>query len=95
MGGKGVKKAGPPKKAGLPANVDQRQLDMSGLNLGEKDDAPSFDDAAPAVNFAQDKLVEEVRKSMEAQGGKDNQGLSIVVIGKLVVFLRPSKCGFF
>ncbi|KAJ7667697.1 EF Tu GTP binding domain-containing protein [Mycena polygramma] len=56
--------------------MDQRQLDLSGLNL--LDDEKSKVEDAPKVTFAQDKLLEEVRKTIEAE---NKQRLSLVVIG--------------
>ncbi|KAJ6567175.1 P-loop containing nucleoside triphosphate hydrolase protein [Mycena vulgaris] len=73
---RGGKKGTPIKKAGPSASTDQRQLDLSGLNL--LNDEASRVEAAPKMNFAQDKLLEEVRKSMESKG---KRGLSLVVIG--------------
>jgi elongation factor 1 alpha-like protein len=75
---KGGKKATatPTTKSGPAANVDQRQLDLSGLNLLDKE--ASKVEEAPKMTFAQDKLLEEVRKTIEAQ---EKPGLSLVVIG--------------
>ncbi|KAJ7688427.1 P-loop containing nucleoside triphosphate hydrolase protein [Mycena rosella] len=76
---RGGKKGTPAKKVTPSVNLDQRQLDLSGLNLTNNE--PTRVEEAPKVNFAQDKLLEEVRKSMESQGEKGKQRLSLVVIG--------------
>ncbi|KAJ7228959.1 EF Tu GTP binding domain-containing protein [Mycena pura] len=70
-----AKKATPTIKGVSSAVLDQRQLDLSGLNL--LNNPPPKAEEAPKVTYARDKLLEEVRKSMEAQ----EKGLSLVVIG--------------
>ncbi|KAJ6516206.1 EF Tu GTP binding domain-containing protein [Mycena sanguinolenta] len=59
--------------------MDQRQLDLSGLNLLDKE--VSKIEEAPKMTFAHDKLVEEVKKTLEAQAAAGKQRLSLVVIG--------------
>lgn len=63
--------------------VDQRQLDLSGLNIEWKDNelAPVIEDPLPVVNFVKEKLIEEVKRSMEVEGEGRKKGISLVVIG--------------
>ncbi|KAF4602370.1 Hsp70 suppressor, GTPase facilitates ribosomal subunit dissociation [Pleurotus pulmonarius] len=61
------------------AGVDQRQLDLSGLNLGPKDDTPSVAEEPPKMSFAREKLLEEAKKALDAENVK--KGVSLVVIG--------------
>ncbi|KAK7061453.1 HBS1-like protein [Favolaschia claudopus] len=75
------KKAPAATKSAASANVDQRQLDLAGLNLLEKE-VPKIEDA-PQMTFARDKLLEEVKKSIE-QEAEGKQRLSLVVIGRHV-----------
>ncbi|KAJ7233141.1 EF Tu GTP binding domain-containing protein [Mycena haematopus] len=75
--GRGGKKATAPQSAS--SNMDQRQLDLSGLNLLDKE--VSKVEEAPKMTFAHDTLLEEVRKTLEAQGENVKQRLSLVVIG--------------
>ena len=85
---RGGKKATPAKKAGssVKVNIDQRQLDLSGLNL--LDNEPSRVEEAPTMNFALDKLLEEVRKNIQLKGQEE---LSLVVIGKQCIS-RGIRC---
>ncbi|KAJ7873284.1 EF Tu GTP binding domain-containing protein [Mycena olivaceomarginata] len=76
---RGGKKATPAPKSAPAANVDQRQLDLAGLNLVDKE--PSKAEEAPKMTFAHDKLLEEVKKTIEAQEAEGKQRLSLVVIG--------------
>ncbi|KAF7301549.1 Tr-type G domain-containing protein [Mycena indigotica] len=68
-----------PAKSATPGrNVDQRELDLSALNL--VNDEPLGDEEIPKASFARDKLLQEVRTSLEIQE-KGKKALSIVVIG--------------
>ncbi|TFK73002.1 hypothetical protein BDN72DRAFT_835319 [Pluteus cervinus] len=59
--------------------ADQRQLDLSGMNLGSKEDVTNVVEEPPKVAIAKEKLIEEVKKTMEAETQK--KGLNLVVIG--------------
>ncbi|KAJ7067973.1 P-loop containing nucleoside triphosphate hydrolase protein [Mycena amicta] len=73
-----AKIAAPAKVAPPARNVDQRELDLSALNL-VNNEAPKVEEV-PKASYARDKLLEEVRASLETQG-KGKRALSIVVIG--------------
>ncbi|KAF8631149.1 hypothetical protein AX15_002495 [Amanita polypyramis BW_CC] len=62
--------------------VDQRLFDLSGLNLDTKegDLAPVTEEPLPMVNYVKEKLVEEMRRSLESEGG-EKKSISLVVIG--------------
>ncbi|KAF7331874.1 HBS1-like protein [Mycena kentingensis (nom. inval.)] len=69
----------PTAKAPLASQiVDQRELDIAGLNLVNKE--PVKNEEVPKVSYARDKLLEEVRSSLELQE-RGKKPLSIVVIG--------------
>lgn len=60
--------------------TDQRDLDMSGLNLKDEDEGPVVDEEPPKITIAREKLLEEARKALEAsENGK--RAVSLVVIG--------------
>ena len=58
----------------------QQELDISGLNLGKKD-APQTEEPPPTASMSRDKLLEEVRKALDAQDKEQRKALSLVVIG--------------
>ena len=62
--------------------IDQRQLDLSSLNLDSREDqlAPVSEEPLPIV-YAKEKLIEEVKKSLEKEGKGKRKGISLVVIG--------------
>ncbi|CAK5276059.1 unnamed protein product [Mycena citricolor] len=60
------------------APVDQRELDLSGLNLLTKEEYKT--EPAPKVSFARDKLLEQAALAIEEQE-KGKKALSLVVIG--------------
>jgi elongation factor 1 alpha-like protein len=64
--------------------VDQRTLDLSGLNLTEDDRSAIFEEA-PKTSFARDKLLEEAKKVIDSEGTDRKKEVSLVVIGKLFV----------
>jgi elongation factor 1 alpha-like protein len=84
------------KKLGLPAkksgsstpirglSIDQRQLDLSGLNLTKDDNADNANEEPPKMGFAKEKLLEEARRAIDAEGENQKKAVSIVVIGMLV-----------
>ncbi|KDQ29039.1 hypothetical protein PLEOSDRAFT_1075871 [Pleurotus ostreatus PC15] len=57
------------------AGVDQRQLDLSGLNLGPKDEGPSVAEEPPKMSFAREKLLEEAKKALDAENVKKGSTL--------------------
>jgi elongation factor 1 alpha-like protein len=68
--------------ASMPAQADQRHFDLSGLNLTAEDNTLSLTEEPPKVAIARDKLLEEVKRTLESQGVDDKKGVSLVVIGK-------------
>ncbi|TFK43258.1 EF Tu GTP binding domain-containing protein [Crucibulum laeve] len=54
---------------------------MEGLNLNQKDDTPGTPEEPPKITYAREKLLEEARRSLAAEGQHDRKGISIVVIG--------------
>ncbi|PCH41328.1 hypothetical protein WOLCODRAFT_137327 [Wolfiporia cocos MD-104 SS10] len=81
---KAAKKTAPSKSGSGTATptraVDQRQLDISALNLTAKEDAP-VEEEPPKPTIALEKLLEEVRKEMDTQERSEKRSLSLVVIG--------------
>jgi hypothetical protein len=71
-----------PAKKAQPQS--QRDLDLAGLNLGEKEEAESADFEVPKVTIAREKLLEEVAATLASQQ-KDSPALSLVVIGTCVL----------
>ncbi|KZP07149.1 EF Tu GTP binding domain-containing protein [Athelia psychrophila] len=60
--------------------TDQRQLDMSALNIYSPDDEENAYEEPPKMTLAREKVVEEAKKALDARGdGK--KGVSLVVIG--------------
>ena len=74
-------------------SVDQRQLDLSGLNIESKDIelAPVIEDPLPVVNYAKEKLIEEVKRSMEVEHEGRKKGVSLVVIGRSCVYFHTAS----
>lgn len=85
------KKTGPSgKKSGssTPArSLDPRQLDLSALNLSKDEDGDTRPEELPQMSFAKEKLVDEAKRAIEAEGEK---GVSLVVIGMLFDVLVSS-----
>ncbi|KAG6903305.1 hypothetical protein C0995_013058 [Termitomyces sp. Mi166 len=79
------KKIGPSgKKSGLstPARgIDPRQLDLSALNLSKDDDGDARPEEPPSMSFAKEKLLEEAKRAIEAEGENGKKGVSLVVVG--------------
>ena len=63
----------------------QAQLDISGLNLGQKDE-PVVEEEPPKAAIALDKLLEQVKAELRAQEHAEKRGLSLVVIGATVAY---------
>ena len=80
------------------SSVDQRQLDLSGLNLDTRDElAPVTEEPLPMVNYAKDKLIDEVRRSLGSEGEGKKKSISLVVIGMFcdiynaIILLCPGR----
>ncbi|KAJ4472183.1 EF Tu GTP binding domain-containing protein [Lentinula aciculospora] len=61
--------------------VDQRTLDLSALNLTEKDERDIAIEDVPKASLAREKLLEEARNLIEAEGKERKKEVSLVVIG--------------
>ena len=63
-------------------NVDQQQLDISGLNLnGQNSDATECVEELPKMSMARENLLEEAKRSLSVKGENGKKGVSVVVIG--------------
>jgi len=62
--------------------LDQRALDLSALNLTEKEEKPQVPEEPPKVSFAREKLLEEAKKALDAEGSNNKKTVSLVVIGQ-------------
>ena len=59
-----------------------QQLDISGLNLNEKNsDATECVQEPPKISLAREKLLEEAKRVLGVEGENGKKGVSIVVIG--------------
>jgi elongation factor 1 alpha-like protein len=81
------KKGGPlSKKSGSSTpvrGVDPRHLDLSALNLTPQDEnGDVVAEEPPKMSFAKEKLIEEARRVIEADGQK--KAVSLVVIGMYI-----------
>jgi hypothetical protein len=85
---KAIKKLGigSPKYSGastpIPGETDQRLLDFTALNLNVEDfgeQTAEEQQELPKVTFAREKLLEEVSKTLRADG---KSGISLVVVGE-------------
>ena len=62
-------------------NLDQQQLDISGLNLnGQNSDATECVEP-PKMSMAREKLLEEAKRALSVEGENGKKGVSMVVIG--------------
>ncbi|KAF9569399.1 hypothetical protein CPC08DRAFT_623617, partial [Agrocybe pediades] len=72
--------------------VDQQQLDMSGLNLvDKKSDMDDVAEEPPKMSIAREKILEEAKRALDAEGSHTKKGISIVVIGRFIAIYSPSK----
>ncbi|OJA15632.1 hypothetical protein AZE42_04847 [Rhizopogon vesiculosus] len=80
--GSGAKKSGTMTPRGT-GGLDARLLDMAALNLlSKEDESPRpADEPPPKVALERGKLLQEVRKVLEAQRAGDKKAVSLVVIG--------------
>ena len=63
-------------------NVDQQQLDISGLNLnGQNSDVTECVEEPPKMSMAREKLLEEAKQALSVEGENGKKGVSMVVIG--------------
>ncbi|KAG1908149.1 EF Tu GTP binding domain-containing protein [Suillus fuscotomentosus] len=76
--GIGAKKSGTMTPHGT-GGLDARLFDMAALNLLSKGEEP-IDEPPPKIALERGKLLQEVRKVLEGQGG-DKKTVSLVVIG--------------
>ena len=105
-GPKGLKKSKPGTSTPLRVptrSVDQGQFDISALNLGEKDEDSVFEEP-PKTSIAKEKVLEEAKKSLDAEVKGGRKGVSLVVIGvytvntmchlqqKIRVLFRSCRC---
>lgn len=65
--------------------IDHRMIDLSALNLTEVEEQVVFSEEIPKASFAREKLLEEARKAIEAEGKDRKKEISLVVIGKTEV----------
>lgn len=65
--------------------VDHRMIDLSALNLTEVEEQVVVTEEIPKASFAREKLLEEARKAIEAEGQDRKKEISLVVIGKTEV----------
>lgn len=81
------------KTAGTPAaattsslrktmTVDQRQLDIAGLNLDDDDPFEVIPDEPAKPAAAVEKLIEEARAALTAQEKSEKRSLTLVVVGE-------------
>jgi hypothetical protein len=63
--------------------IDQRELDMSGLNLDLNPGGLQEADVPVPKVLAREKLLEEVRKSSQIHGENNKIGINLVVIGEV------------
>jgi elongation factor 1 alpha-like protein len=62
--------------------MDQRQIDMSALNISSIGDEERVIEEPPKMALAREKVIEEAKKVLEARGEMDKRGVSLVVVGK-------------
>jgi len=61
--------------------LDQRHIDIMGLNLYSKDEGSDVAEVTPKMSFGRENLLEEVRKTLDLQEN-DKHSVSLVVIGE-------------
>lgn len=70
--------------------MEQRDLDMQGLNLGENDEEGVVDEPPPKMSIAREKVIEEAKKALEEEEKSGKKGVSLVVIGEFILVLSQS-----
>jgi elongation factor 1 alpha-like protein len=63
---------------------DQHHIDIIGLNLYSDNGGEAVEEP-PKLNFVKEKLLEEAKRAIEAQGENQKRGVSLVVIGEFNV----------
>lgn len=76
--GPAAKKSGSSTPAG---GMDQRHFDLSALNLTRDDGGNNTIEEPPKMNFARERLLEEAKLVIDAEGRNKKKGVSLVVIG--------------
>ncbi|CDO74289.1 hypothetical protein BN946_scf184663.g10 [Trametes cinnabarina] len=61
--------------------MNQRELDMAGLNLNDENPAELVPEEPPKTSAAIEKLIEEAKATLSTQEQGDRRSLSLVVIG--------------
>jgi elongation factor 1 alpha-like protein len=61
--------------------MDQRQIDMSGLNISNDDEEKVIEEP-PKMALAREKVIEEAKRILDARGETDKKAVSLVVVGK-------------
>jgi elongation factor 1 alpha-like protein len=80
---------GTPKASGTSTPIrfgnglDQRQIDISGLNISIGDEEKVTEEP-PKMALAREKVIDEAKKVLDARGANDKRGVSLVVIGKVI-----------
>jgi hypothetical protein len=69
---------------------DQQLLDLAGLNL-QVEEPQIVEEETPRVSLAQEKLLEEVTKSLQTGVENGKKGINLVVIGNVPNFMRHSS----
>lgn len=85
--GSGRKKSGALTPRGT-GGLDAQMLDMAALNLMSKEGESPVDEPPPKIALERGKLLQEVRKVLEAQGMGDKKAVSLVVIGAWSYYSR-------
>jgi elongation factor 1 alpha-like protein len=62
--------------------MDQRQIDISGLNIYSIGDEEKVIEEPPKMVLAREKVIEEAKKALDARGETDKRGVSLVIVGK-------------
>ncbi|GLB33494.1 putative elongation factor Tu C-terminal domain [Lyophyllum shimeji] len=76
--GPGAKKSG----ASSPARgIEPRLLDLSALHISNDEEVDAVREESPKMSFAREKLLEEAKRTIEAEGAGQRKGVSMVVVG--------------
>ena len=79
---KGQKKVSSLASPSKKHDVDQQQLDISGLNLnGQNSDVTECVEEPPKMSMARENLLEEAKRALSVEGENCKKGVSMVVIG--------------
>jgi elongation factor 1 alpha-like protein len=73
-------KSGAATPARYRAGTDQRELDISALNLGPKEADEQVEEEPPKLALARDRLLEEVQTALKKQS-EEKEGVNLVVVG--------------